>query len=52
MRIILRAPHREGRGLAAAAGEAIKSAGLAPEEIGYINAHGTGTLYNDLMETW
>jgi 3-oxoacyl-[acyl-carrier-protein] synthase II len=47
----LTAPHREGRGLAAAAGEALLQSGLAPAEIGYINAHGTGTIYNDLMET-
>jgi len=30
---------------------ALKDAGLAPEEIGYINAHGTSTLMNDLSET-
>jgi 3-oxoacyl-(acyl-carrier-protein) synthase len=31
--------------------QAISGAGIKPGEIDYINAHGTGTLYNDRMET-
>jgi 3-oxoacyl-[acyl-carrier-protein] synthase II len=47
----LTAPHREGRGLAAAAAAALRDGKCRPEEIDYVSAHGTGTLYNDWMET-
>lgn len=47
----LTAPHREGCGLAAAAMAALRDGGCRPEAIGYVNAHGTGTAYNDSMET-
>lgn len=47
----LTAPHREGRGLAAAAAAALRDGGCRPEDVDYVNAHGTGTLYNDWMET-
>ncbi len=47
----LTAPHREGRGLTAAAIAALRDGGCRPEEIDYVSAHGTGTLYNDWMET-
>ena len=30
---------------------ALKDANIAPEEVGYINAHGTSTPYNDIFET-
>jgi len=38
-------------GPAAAIQAALEDAGLAPEPVGYINAHGTGTLANDVTET-
>lgn len=47
----LTAPHREGRGLAAAATAALQDGRCRPDEIDYISGHGTGTLYNDWMET-
>jgi len=47
----LTGPHPEGRGLADAINQALSNSYLVPQDIDYINAHGTGTLYNDLMET-
>ena len=44
-------PHPEGRGAAQAIRRAIDDAGLTPEDIGAINAHGTGTPKNDPVET-
>jgi len=38
-------------GPALAMSNALADAGIAPEEIGYINAHGTGTLANDATES-
>jgi 3-oxoacyl-[acyl-carrier-protein] synthase II len=45
------APAQDGEGGARAMQEAIKDAVIAPEEIDYINAHGTSTYYNDKYET-
>lgn len=45
------APAQDGEGGARAMQEAIKDAGIASEEIDYINAHGTSTYYNDKYET-
>ena len=47
----LTAPHPEGRGAIKAMLNALDSAGLAPGEIDYINAHGTSTQINDPIET-
>ena len=44
-------PAPEGRGLALAMKRALKNSGVAAEQIGYINAHGTSTGPNDLFET-
>ncbi len=45
------APHPEGRGAIACMQQAIADAGIKPEEIGYINAHGTATNKGDFVET-
>jgi 3-oxoacyl-[acyl-carrier-protein] synthase II len=45
------APDPEGQGATEAMRLAIEDAGLAPEAINYINAHGTGTELNDPIET-
>jgi len=44
-------PHPEGEGAARAMKWALADAGMAPEEVDYINAHGTSTQMNDKFET-
>ncbi len=44
------APARDGCGLIQAMRTALRRAGLRPEEVGAVHAHGTGTVYNDAME--
>jgi 3-oxoacyl-(acyl-carrier-protein) synthase len=44
------APEPEGSGAAAALATALADAGLAPERIDFVNAHGTGTPHNDVAE--
>ncbi|MEI7685892.1 MAG: beta-ketoacyl-[acyl-carrier-protein] synthase family protein [Planctomycetota bacterium] len=43
--------HPEGRGAIACIRGALNDANLKPEQIGYINAHGTSTHVNDLVES-
>jgi 3-oxoacyl-[acyl-carrier-protein] synthase II len=45
------APAPEGEGLQRAMKEALQQAGLNPSDVGYINAHGTSTPFNDKAET-
>jgi 3-oxoacyl-[acyl-carrier-protein] synthase II len=44
-------PSRDGAGLVRAIRAALHTSNLRPEQIDYINAHGTGTPYNDAMES-
>jgi 3-oxoacyl-[acyl-carrier-protein] synthase II len=46
----LTAPRPDGRGAAQALAGALRDAGVRPEEVDYVNAHGTATLQNDLAE--
>ncbi|MDR3458461.1 MAG: beta-ketoacyl-[acyl-carrier-protein] synthase family protein [Verrucomicrobiae bacterium] len=47
----LTGPSRDGSGLALAIRAALTAAKISPSEIDYIHAHGTGTGYNDAMES-
>jgi 3-oxoacyl-(acyl-carrier-protein) synthase len=45
------APQKDGIGLAACIERALEMAACSVEEVGYVNAHGTGTPLNDIAET-
>lgn len=45
------APHPEARGGARAMTDAMEEAGYSEEDVVYVNAHGTGTPMNDVVET-
>lgn len=45
------APKEDGAGPARAMTLALKDAGIRPDEVDYVNAHGTSTAYNDAIET-
>lgn len=45
------APKEDGHGPARAFREALRHAKVAPEDVQYVNAHGTSTAYNDAIET-
>jgi 3-oxoacyl-[acyl-carrier-protein] synthase II len=44
-------PDEEGIGAAGAIEDALKDAGISPDEVDYINAHGTSTTLGDIAET-
>ncbi|MBI5875430.1 MAG: beta-ketoacyl-[acyl-carrier-protein] synthase family protein [Deltaproteobacteria bacterium] len=46
----LTAPHPEGIGLEAAINKALTDSGIGPEKVSFVNAHGTGTTDNDMVE--
>lgn len=43
--------HPEGRGAIGCMTASLKDAGLSPDDVGYVNAHGTSTSVNDKVET-
>ncbi len=47
----LTSPEPHGEGIARAITMALRNAGVDPLDVDYINAHGTGTIFNDVAET-
>jgi 3-oxoacyl-[acyl-carrier-protein] synthase II len=46
----LTAPHPDGSGLRASISKALADSGIASQQVGFVNAHGTATIDNDLVE--
>lgn len=46
----LTAPRPDGKGLESALRSALNDSGISPEEVCFVNAHGTGTIDNDMVE--
>ena len=46
----LTSPHPEGVGLATSINKALKESGIKPEDVIFVNAHGTATVENDKVE--
>ncbi len=44
-------PHPEGIGAIAAMEKALRAAGIQPDDVDYVSAHGTGTPANDRSES-
>ncbi len=44
-------PDTEGRGAIGSMTQAVRTSGIQPDDVGYINAHGTSTFFNDKVET-
>jgi 3-oxoacyl-[acyl-carrier-protein] synthase II len=44
-------PHNESKGATSAIDLALRDGGINKDEVNYINAHGTSTYYNDMLET-
>ena len=51
MPITFQGLHERGRNWHGHSENALKEAGLNPEEVSFVSAHGTATLYNDEMES-
>jgi len=47
----INSPHPEGKGILQATLDAINYSNISPKDIGYISAHGTGTVSNDKIES-
>jgi 3-oxoacyl-[acyl-carrier-protein] synthase-1 len=45
-------PHPEGKGAIYSMSRALERAAVAPDEVGYINLHGTASQANDRIESW